>query len=233
VVEKRTGPAEPVTAVIADRVRALRERAGLNQAQLATRMAELGLPWTRLTVVNLEKRASQSRSRDGKGRDSVSVQELMALALALDVPPLLLIADPRSDDPVPIATGVKRRDETTWDALLWLVGQNDIAIEFDDDEPPSDRYSTRAAMIWAAWEIAEAVTNLQNPAHRWLGYDPVTDREYIEEAEAKKHRLEVHRIERAISMLERYRVPAPPLPPAVLKRAKEIGLDEFAEQHGG
>lgn len=115
--------AEPITAVVANRVRALRERAGLSQADLAEAMAARGIPWKRGTVVNLEKRGSQSRrttARTAVGRDAVTLQELLVLALVLGVPPVLLIADPRTADPVPVADGMTL---DAWPALLWLTGE--------------------------------------------------------------------------------------------------------------
>lgn len=101
--------ADPITRVIADRVAKLRRESGLNQAELGDRMAALRPGWSRSTVVKLEN----------YNREVVSVSDLLALALALDVPPVLLIADPRAVDEVPIAAD---RTVNVWAALQWLVG---------------------------------------------------------------------------------------------------------------
>jgi hypothetical protein len=96
----------------------------MSQADLAAAMAERGLPWSRTTVINLEKRGEKSRGKTGAGRDSITVQELLTLAFVLGVSPALLLADPRSVATVPIA-----KDETgreieleAWTALFWLIG---------------------------------------------------------------------------------------------------------------
>lgn len=81
--------AEPITATIAEHVRKLRRRRRMNQTELADAMAKLGMPWKRATVLNLELRAAESRGTR-HGRDSVSVGELLGLALVLGVQPASL-----------------------------------------------------------------------------------------------------------------------------------------------
>lgn len=116
--------AEPITAVLADRVRELRTRAGLSQAELAERMTEHGIPWKRATVVNLEKRGSESRKRGSMaGRDAVTLQEWLTLATVLKVTPAALLTDPVSGTPVPIAKGVEL---DPWTASMWLTGQETL-----------------------------------------------------------------------------------------------------------
>ncbi|MFE2428437.1 helix-turn-helix domain-containing protein [Streptomyces sp. NPDC059373] len=74
---------EPVgpTRAIAKRVKELRGERGLTGANLAERMTELGVPWDRSIVANLE---------NGR-RGSVSVAELLGLAFVLDVAPIHLL----------------------------------------------------------------------------------------------------------------------------------------------
>lgn len=74
------GPDE-VTAVIATRVRALRRVLGLSGAQLAERLSRHGIHWNRSTAAKLET---------GR-REAISVQELLALADVLGVPPMSLV----------------------------------------------------------------------------------------------------------------------------------------------
>lgn len=147
--QARRPGAEPIAAVLADRVRELREGRGLSQADLAARMAELGTPWKRATVVNLEKRGTTSRGSSGVGRDAVTLQEWLHLALVLNVPPPWLLADPRVDAPVPIAEGV---DLGAWEALLWLIGSSTV-----DDGIASHPQSSRPLdLIWHGRIVAEA-----------------------------------------------------------------------------
>lgn len=72
-------------------------------------MNEQGIPWNRTTVAKLET---------GR-RESISVRELLALAVVLDVPPVWLLADPKQDGLVAIAEGL---EVEPWSALLWLTG---------------------------------------------------------------------------------------------------------------
>jgi hypothetical protein len=118
--------AEPITATVAANVRKWRERAGMSQAGLAAAMTALGVPWKRATVVNLEKRGAGSRGDAATGRDALTVGELLALASALDVPPVLLLADPRTDTVVSVGPG---REMPPKAALGWLIGAAEVGPE--------------------------------------------------------------------------------------------------------
>jgi transcriptional regulator with XRE-family HTH domain len=68
--------------VVGRQVKRLRERQGISAQRLADRCAELGAPAiNRSVVANIESR-----------RETVSVDELMVLAAALNTPPTLLVA---------------------------------------------------------------------------------------------------------------------------------------------
>lgn len=116
--------AEPITAAIADRVRVLRAAGRLTQKDLAEAMVLQGVAWTRSTVVNLEQSSKGSRGT-GAGRDAVTVQELLALARVFDIPPVMLLADPRHVANVEIVPGVRL---PAWDAFLWITGGGDHAV---------------------------------------------------------------------------------------------------------
>jgi transcriptional regulator with XRE-family HTH domain len=91
-----SGPAkrqdEP-TSTIARRVRELRKRLGLTAEDLSERMRETGVPFDKTVLANLET---------GRRR-YITVQELLALALVLDVSPvdLLVPSDTASYPNVP------------------------------------------------------------------------------------------------------------------------------------
>jgi transcriptional regulator with XRE-family HTH domain len=74
---------DPATLFLGRRVREIRHARTLSQAALSDRLRELGSPLGRTAVVHLET---------GK-RETVTVQEMLALAQALDVPPTALLAD--------------------------------------------------------------------------------------------------------------------------------------------
>lgn len=107
-----TESARTPSEVIAVRIKELRQRRGLSVAKLATRCEELGMPkLNRDVITNIEVIGR---------RQDVGVTELMVLALALDVPPALLLVplDGRTDLQVtPEITMSSMR------ALFWLAGE--------------------------------------------------------------------------------------------------------------
>lgn len=79
--------------VVAERVAASRRKRGWTARQLAERCAELGA--TQITAATLANIESGRRDKDGRRRRDVSVDELLALALALDVAPVHLLVPER------------------------------------------------------------------------------------------------------------------------------------------
>lgn len=85
---ERSEPLSP-TKVIAQRVRELRQKRGKWSAErLAEEMTKVGIPWDRSIVANLE---------NGR-RQTVAVEELLALAYVLDVAPVHLLVPVEDDD---------------------------------------------------------------------------------------------------------------------------------------
>jgi transcriptional regulator with XRE-family HTH domain len=206
--------AEPITAVIAERVRHLRERAGMNQADLAAAMSKEGVPWKRATVVNLEKRASTSRGAGSGGRDSVSVQEWLTLSLVFDVPPVLLIADPRQQDKmgnVPITNDLSADQ---WAILLWLIGMTDA---------PGGHYSREdSQIIHAGVTVMEAVDELRR---RTRTLDPEQGQQRADAA----HREAVLRMVEAFRVIRRLGAEPIRLPEHHIERARELGIDLYGD----
>lgn len=110
-MEQTPAPARP-TSVIAARVRSLRQRHGWSADQLAERMTAAGVPWSRIIVTKLET---------GR-RPSVSVEEMLALALVLGVAPVHLVVPTTGDeaDPYEVAPG---RPVAAWEAREWIRGR--------------------------------------------------------------------------------------------------------------
>lgn len=79
--------AESPTQTVIEQVKRLREGQGLSGAGIARRMTELGIPWDRNTIAKLEN----------GHRASLGLDEWLALAYILDVPPLALLlpSEPR------------------------------------------------------------------------------------------------------------------------------------------
>jgi transcriptional regulator with XRE-family HTH domain len=110
---RRSDGAPPtLTAVIAKRVKALRTAARMSGAALAAAMQQKGVPWNRTTVAKLET---------GR-RESVTVPELLALALVLGVPLTALLVDERAERTY-LAEG---REYAPVDVLLWLTADRPL-----------------------------------------------------------------------------------------------------------
>lgn len=201
--------AEPITVAIAERVRALREAAGWTQAQLADAVAEHGLPWKRATVVNLEKRAATGRDSGG-GRDSISVQELLVLALVFNLPFPMLIADPRKARSVPIAPGA---EIDPWVALSWLVGDTPLIRE-----PQLDNWRRESWLIWAGHDVSTAIGELEK-------LERAPDEGAFASRNEERHRRALESLRTALIRIDAAGAQAPPLPDHVLLRAQELDVD--------
>lgn len=95
---------------IGRRVRDLRRARKLTVQQLSDALAEHGVIINRPVLSNLENGT----------RHTVSAAELMVLARALDVPPLLLILPLGSSEQVEVLPGVV---DDAWTAYRWFVGE--------------------------------------------------------------------------------------------------------------
>ena len=88
-------PSETPSDITAARVRKVRAKRGLTVAELAERCAAAGFPeLTVQALYNLEGR----RSRTRRAARPVTVDELFALAKALQVAPVHLLVPPDTDD---------------------------------------------------------------------------------------------------------------------------------------
>ncbi len=114
-------------------------------------MTEQGLSWSRTTVAKLES---------GK-RGSLSVSELLGLSLVFDLPPLLLLADPRHGR-VDITDA---HSIQAWDALFWSVGLR--RPRFNDGRlswGPPGAVSPMFELIEAGLKIEDCMVHLREPA---------------------------------------------------------------------
>lgn len=133
----------------------------MSQADLAAAMTEQGVSWKRATVVNLEKRGTGSRGESATGRDAVTVGELLALALVLGVPPVLLLADPRvTDGTVPVAAGSTM---DVWDAFWWITGRLAIGDRPIASDPAAAVFAAKAHQVW---QTARDVYDMERTVRR-------------------------------------------------------------------
>lgn len=195
-----------MTRVVADRVTQLRKASGYSQAQLGERMAELRPGWSRSTVVKLEN----------YNREGVSVGDLLSLALALDVPPIMLIADPRHTETVPVADGLT---VDVWDALLWLAGSGRI------NGTDLGNMSPAAWLIQSGWGVVEALAELDRYERRVSNDEQAAERARNRDDDRHRDALRVLR-----THLLRIEAAGAPVPPVVdlekiHRRARELGVD--------
>jgi transcriptional regulator with XRE-family HTH domain len=106
-----------VSDVAAARIREVRKRRGWQPADLAARCAKLGADQlTENVIENLEG----GRRRGGKRRRDLTVDELFALALALNVfPTHLLVPTDDSDEPYRVTATVK---DSNFRVRCWVRG---------------------------------------------------------------------------------------------------------------
>lgn len=199
--QERRGGAETLTGLIADRVKTLRTGARLSGSALAAEMNKRGIPWNRTTVAKLET---------GR-RESLNVQELLALALVLDVPPVSLIADPRRDELIPVAEGV---EVDPWEALLWMTGAGTL-----DLEPVHAVYQGEADLIWEGRVVVEMAGNLRR-VPRFMGTE-----EQAKQSLDELHRQHLETMSSALERIEMMGAKVPRMGPHIMERARELGVD--------
>ncbi len=93
------------------RVRALRIGRGWSQGRLAERLSAVGVSLAQSNVARLEN-----------GKRDVSLEDLYGLALALDCPPLLLLAS--DDDTTRVKVG--KRGENPSRLRAWFAGRQPL-----------------------------------------------------------------------------------------------------------
>lgn len=134
-------PVGPV-ATIAQRVKELRGRRGWSAAQLGEALHKHGVRWDRFAVASLE---------NGK-RQNVTVQELYALSIALNVAPVNMLV-PLDDRPCRVTP---TRTEPANAVRAWIRGQQPL--------PGTDERTFRTEVSLADLK-AEHTTTLEEHAH--------------------------------------------------------------------
>ena len=210
---ERRGPewADPITRLVAGRVRALRTERGISGATLGAAVRALGLrSWAPATVGKLETMR----------RQSITVQEWLALSVALDVPPVWLLVDPNASTAVPIANGVEADPHQ---ALLWLTGRVPLT------DPPGAAWDVAARMLGQLQQIAALTErHAQLLAHREIAATLLPDRHGEADNGADDDRQELlvlHSLARPLAALHEWGYPLPPLPCDLVKRADALGVE--------
>lgn len=167
-------------------------------------MAELRPGWSRSTVVKLEN----------GNRESVSVADWLALAQALDVPPVLMIADPSSQKLVPIAEGIEL---DPWLALLWLIGKQPLT------DRPRGAWNDLALMLEQVFLYLSLVDRFHRLRHD-LALE-ATDDAWDSDQAAERERNVLAQLAVPLGKLRDWSMPVPPVPSDVRKRAAELGIE--------
>lgn len=110
-----------IDEVLAERVKTYRTEQKLRQEDLAGRTRALGHPVSRLAIVKIES--------GGTRASNVSLQDWLALAAALDVPPPLLFLPLGDDDTVEVLPGLEEHPQLVLD---WFTGDY-APRKFDED----------------------------------------------------------------------------------------------------
>lgn len=139
-----------VSDLVAERVKELRQRGGwMSTKSFAERCAEIGAPQLSASVLmNIES----GRRKDGQRTRTISVDELLALAAALDVSPLVLLL-PRSESDYPV-TPTLRADAQ--DVYAWMVARRQ-GIEESEAGYTTDPLTPAEEDVAAWWNFKRDV----------------------------------------------------------------------------
>jgi transcriptional regulator with XRE-family HTH domain len=105
---RRKSPARSPSTVAAERIRTTRDRRGLTQAQLAAALTRLGHPMHQSAIAKIEARERK-----------ITLDDVLVLAVALDVPPGLLFVPVESDADLALTPTMKIHP---WYAWEWVRG---------------------------------------------------------------------------------------------------------------
>jgi transcriptional regulator with XRE-family HTH domain len=202
--------AEPITAGVAQRVRHHRKRLGWSQDDMLDALAKVGVHWTRTTLLNLETRAPSSKGQ-GLGRDALTLQEFLGLALALGVPPVALLFDVSHSESTQITTEVSG---TPLDAALWAIGRQPL----EGSRATVEAWRETQEPLVNAWYAVDAINSLRTSMA--LPGDGGEDA-------ARMDRQLLARLVKALRQLRAIAHPAPKVPEFVVRRANELDVDLF------
>jgi len=202
--------ADPITRLVASRVRALRTERGMSGAALGAAVHALGLhSWVASTVGKLETMR----------REALTIREVIALAVALDVPLPWLLVDPEAGTGVPLAEGIER---DPWAVMLWLVGKEPLT------DPPGPTWGAASRVIGQACQVATLVERFgQVRTHREIVAALLPDGRDADRAaeDERQERRVLEDITRPMRALVRLGFSPPPLPEELVKRAVELDVE--------
>jgi len=158
MAKRRVAANHSVSDVVAARVRQVRKRRDLTTDQLAARCAGLGAP--ELTTQALYK--LEARRPGTLGPRPVTVDELIAVAAALNVAPAHLLVPPDDTDAAYNVTAAVRQQ--AWAVREWIRGGLPLG-----DADPREYYAESDRASYYQTEFGKAVAAAQAAARRPKG----------------------------------------------------------------
>ncbi len=154
--------------LIGERIKQIRDRRGMTAKQLAARCKEIGAPEiTAPVIANIE---TGRRGPDGKRRRDVTVDEVLILAYALEVPPILLLL-PRGGTEKLQITPDAGMDLMT--AAAWAAGDDNAFRAISGQAVPATEEDRKR---WFQWrKDARPVDLLRN---MWLWLQMLAEEEH-------------------------------------------------------
>lgn len=203
--------------VVAEQVFLLRKRAGLTQEQLAVKCEKAGWPSLTYGVIGSIE-TGRPREKGGPRTREVSVDELIGLGVALDVPPVLLLTPPSAQQ-VELQPGMS---VDPWAALLWLIGRHGNGL------PTGERWEAASKQVTAALAMVDVAETIKKSREKVyldsLSSDPAARARSREEADtADRDRLAY--LGYLIHQFRKWKVTPPSVPAHVVERATELGVD--------
>lgn len=217
--------AKTVGQVVAGRVTRYRRERGWSQQRLADEMSELGYPINRVTLAKLESGVSrESRTR----AENVPLREVLVLAAALNVPPVLLFIPLGEDDLVELTPNSVVHPHV---ALEWVIGEGPFARRNKQGRTIAhieEGWNDRAAPVMMWHELRRLNADLDHRWHVWQGRVERGDPAAAEAQSSFDVALgAVLQHRRYMAPAERLNPPPqklPPLPEAYAKRAEQLEM---------
>ncbi len=179
---RRKRPARPASAVVAERIRQLRKEKRWTQTDLAEAVTGFGHPMHQTAIAKIE--AKQRK---------VSVEDLLVLALALDVPPPLLFLPFDRDEDLALTPTTATYPWRVWE---WLHGEEPLPSR----NTPEWHRGSEPALLYANVRDDQKQVNRARLAIRTAEYEG--DQEAI--SRAKRRYVEaLTALDEALEAMER------------------------------
>jgi transcriptional regulator with XRE-family HTH domain len=226
---------------VAQRVREIRQSRGWTAKDLAERCAEVGVPEiTAAVIANIE---TGRRDADGRRRRDVTIDEALALAYALEVPPVFLLIPLNGSERLHVTSKVEMDAPS---AAAWVNG-DDAALRhlFGEVAPRTEeeraswakwrQTATPLALLRDLWFIAELTYQQETGQRAGEGLSDVerADRllflaRDVNRKADKDFEGYAERIATLVDWLARLGFMPPQLPPSLVKAMQDRGLLEVA-----